>query len=307
MTDRLRRWWGRLLLVATVLTGLGAATHLAVRDTYPAAAPVTYATPWPLVLAAALGLAGVHTYRRSRWPTAVCLSILFVAVWQWTGLWGSSPVSAPSGAPCRLLFWNAASPTHPSRPLIDAVREQQSDLVVLAESGEGQPQTREAYARELPDYRVHEFPHEIMVLSKGGVTLRESRVLPNRSSVRALDCETPAGPITLVQADLGSNPLADREPIVREVLNMALLDTHAIILGDFNTPYDSVTFDPFRERYTHALKAAHRGPIETWPYIFPCLAIDHVWVPPAFAVVAAEKRWTVKSDHAMVLVTFVRR
>ena len=305
MTDRLRRWWGRALVVGTALTALAAGTHLAVRDAYAIAAPVTYAAPWPLVLAAALALGTVHGYRRSRRLGAVCLVVSVVAMWQWVGLWGYAPPPALPGPPCRLLFWNAASPTHPSRPLVDAVRDQQSDLVVLAECGDRQPDAQALYARELPGYQVHEFPHEVMVLSKGAVTLRESRVLPNRSSVRVLECETPAGPVTLVHADIGSNPLADREPIVREILDMAGPD--AIVLGDFNTPYDSVTFDPFRERYTHALKAAHAGRIETWPYIFPCLAIDHVWVPPAFAVVSAGKRWTVKSDHAMVPVTFVRR
>jgi vancomycin resistance protein VanJ len=299
------RRWRRLLNLATALTVAAAAVHLAGRDANAVTAPVTYAAPWPLVLAAAFVLASIHTYRRSWRLVILSLGLFTLAAWQWLGLWGTSPPPVGPGPECRLLFWNAASPTHPSRPLVDAVRDQQSDLIVLAEAGEGQPQTAESYARELPGYRVHEFPHEIMVLSKGNVSLRASRILPNRSSVRILECETPAGPVTLEEADLGSNPLADRKPIVRAVLDMAPPD--AIVLGDFNTPYDSVTFDSYRERYTHALKHAGRGPIETWPYIFPCLAIDHVWLPPAFAVASAEKRWTVQSDHAMVLVTFVRK
>lgn len=299
------RRWRRLLNLVTALTVVVGTVHLTVGDSVGAAAPISYAAPWPLVLAAAFVLAGIHGYRRSWRLVVLSLGLFTLAAWQWIGLWGSSPPPAPAGPECRLLFWNAASPTHPSRPLIQAVRDQQSDLIVLAESGEGQPEAAAAYARELPGYRLYEFPHEIMVLSKGAVTLREPRLLPNRSSVRTLECESPAGPVTLVLADLGSNPLADRKPLIREVLEMAAPD--AIVLGDFNTPYDSVAFDPFRERYTHALKAARGGPIETWPYIFPCLAIDHVWLPPMFAVVAADKRWTVKSDHAMLAVTFLRR
>jgi endonuclease/exonuclease/phosphatase family metal-dependent hydrolase len=307
VTDRSRRWWRSSLLLATALTALSAAIHLCVGDSNRVAAPVTYAAAWPLVLAIALMIASIQVYRRSWRAVGFCIIVLAVSGGQWVGLWGASPPSAPPGPACRILFWNAASPTHPSRALIDAVQDTQSDLIVLAESGLIPAQGADAYAHELPGYRLHGFPHEIMVLSKGAVTMRDPRLLPNRSSVRILECESPVGTLTLVVADLGSSPLADRKPIIAEVFEIAAAEPDAIVLGDFNTPYDSVTFDPFRDRYTHALKAARPGPIETWPYIFPCLAIDHVWLPQAFAVVSADKRWTVKSDHAMLMVRFARR
>ena len=297
-----------LLFLATGALIVAAAIHLAVRDQFAVLAPVTYASPWPLVLVAALGLASIHGWRRAWRAAVLCLAVLTVAAWQWTGTWGHSPSSeAPAGPECRLLFWNAARPDHASRALIDAIREERADLVALVEAGRVSDEARDAYARELPDFRVHRLPGDMLVLSRGTVTLGETRHLANRTTIHALTCDSPIGPVSLVLADLGSNPLADRKPLVRAAEEMAMFDTDAIVLGDFNTPYDSAAFDPFRRRYTHALRAAHRGPIETWPVVAPCLAIDHVWLPPALAVVSAGKRWTRASDHAMLTVTFVRR
>ena len=284
-----------------------AVVHIMVADRFAVLAPLVYASPYPLVLLAALLLAGVHACRRSRRLVVACLVLAVVAGWQWTSLWGTAPSASPAGPTCRLLFWNAASPRHPSRTLVDTVQAEEPELVVLAEAGKWCAADREAYRDELPGYHAVRLHDAMLVFARRPVVLRESRRLPNRTAIHVLGCETAVGPVRLVLADIGSNPLSDRKPLIAEVLDVAGHYPDTVVLGDFNTPYDSVAFDPFRERFAHALKDAGSGPIETWPSVAPCLAIDHVWLSAEFVPVAGRKRWTEASDHAMVLADFARR
>jgi endonuclease/exonuclease/phosphatase (EEP) superfamily protein YafD len=303
-------WLAARRAVAVIVTAAVfavAAVHIAVGDRFAVLAPLTYATPYPLLLVAAVPLAIIHACCRSRRLAVACLVLAVIAGWQWVGMWGNSPSTSPAGPACRLLFWNAASPRHPSPDLIAAVRAEEPELVVLAEAGKWSAADRERYRDDLPGYHAVRLPDAMLVFSRRPMTVRESRRLPNRTAIHVLAGETSVGPVRLVLTDVGSDPLSDRKPLIAEVLEVAGSDPDTVVLGDFNTPYDSVAFDPFRERFAHALKDAGSGPIETWPSVAPCLAIDHVWLASAFVPVAGRKRWSDASDHAMVLADFARR
>jgi endonuclease/exonuclease/phosphatase family metal-dependent hydrolase len=191
--------------------------------------------------------------------------------------------------------------------LIEAIRAEEPELVALVEAGRWTDEARSEYKRELPDFEPTQLSGGMLVMSRWPVRLREARRLPNRTTIHVLSCDTSVGPIGMALADVGSNPLFDRKPLLREVLEAARSDVDSVIVGDFNTPFDSVGFNSYRERYAHALADAHSGPIETWPYIAPCLAIDHVWVSRSLALMSGRKRWTTRSDHAMIVAEFGRR
>lgn len=296
-----------LLVLATAFVCVGGLIHLTVNDRFAVFAPLAYAAPYPLVLVAGLALAVLHGYRRALKTAGLCLALALLAGWHWWGLWGTPVADPPPGPTCKLLFWNAAYPKHPSPALLDAVQAEGPDLVVLAETRPPAAEAEADYRRELPGYELTSLQAQLLVLSRRPVHVRETRRLAGRAAIHVLTCETSIGPFTLVLTDIGSNPLRDRKPTVRAVLDAAASDTDIVIAGDFNTPYDSVAFDPFRERFAHALKDAGSGPIETWPSVGPVLAIDHVWLSRAFAPVAGRKRWTGASDHALVVAEFARR
>jgi vancomycin resistance protein VanJ len=307
----MRRSWNGVwrIVLAIATTGLvgGAIVHLTVGDRFAALAPIAYAAPSPLLLVAALVLAAVHGYQRKRRLAVACCALAILAGWQWIGSWGAAPSASVPGPTCRILFWNAASPRHPSRTLIEVIRAEEPELVAVAEAGKWTDAAEADYRRELPDYHPRALPGQILVFSRQPIRVRETRRLPNRTAIHVLSCDTTIGPVRLVLADVGSDPLHDRKPQIREVLELANSEADTVVVGDFNTPYDSVAFDPFRERFTHALKDGGSGSIETWPSIAPCLAIDHVWLSPTFVPVSGRKRWTTKSDHAMIVADFARR
>ena len=78
-------------------------------------------------------------------------------------------------------------------------------------------------------------------------------------------------------------------------------DHPTIIVGDFNTPVDSVFLNPIRQTYRHAFEVAGTGYLATWPIPAPVIAIDHCWVSKHIDVTACRIKWALHSDHRPIV------
>ena len=79
--------------------------------------------------------------------------------------------------------------------------------------------------------------------------------------------------------DLDANPFRSRAAAF-EALSRSLEGERSgprLVLGDFNTPWESVHFDAFRATMHHAFDRAGSGLSPTWPLPVPLLELDHVW------------------------------
>ncbi len=110
--------------------------------------------------------------------------------------------------------------------------------------------------------------------------------------------------LRVVVADLGSNPLVSRRTgfeALEELLNPG---SHLplIVMGDFNTPIESVHFNPLRSRgLTHAFVSSGHGFSETWPAFLPLLSLDHIWIGPGLRSIGCKLQRSPASDHLSVL------
>ncbi len=73
-----------------------------------------------------------------------------------------------------------------------------------------------------------------------------------------------------------------------------------MLLGDFNTPVDSVWLSAIRARFDNAFEVAGNGILATWPLPLPVLALDQVWVSDQLGVSCAKIGWSMLSDHRPV-------
>jgi endonuclease/exonuclease/phosphatase family metal-dependent hydrolase len=84
------------------------------------------------------------------------------------------------------------------------------------------------------------------------------------------------------------------------ILSAAGDDPRAIIVGDFNTPPESVWFREWRTRgFTLANDGPRRGFRETWAYGLPLLTLDHIWLASGWKVLRCDHR-RLGSDHLAV-------
>ena len=88
--------------------------------------------------------------------------------------------------------------------------------------------------------------------------------------------------------------------MLQSVLSEIKTHEKNIILGDFNTPFESLFFENFKKNYQHAFAEKGNGFRETWFWNLPLLSLDHIWVSRDLEILKTEKIATWKSDHSML-------
>lgn len=293
---------GWLLLAAGLLLQFG------LKDRLPGFALLFYALPKPCLLTLATILA--------LWPGATgrCrLSAFAVAVavgLTWLGplLEQSAPPAAPPRADdLRLLVWNVARPGGPQAGLIELVLARQPHIVAVIEPGRVQPEWLRAYEQALPGYQAEWMPRGLLWLSRVPSRYRERGKLEGIGAYARFEVSGSWPTFPVVVADVFAHLLHSRRGQLREVLAQAQDRGDALLVGDFNTPLESVFLEPWRARYRNVFETRPSGLAETWPLGLPLLSLDQVWVGPDWQVIEVEKLWRVReSDHAALWVVLRR-
>ncbi|MCX6857228.1 MAG: hypothetical protein NTV80_20250 [Verrucomicrobia bacterium] len=212
-----------------------------------------------------------------------------------------------SDEPLTILYWNLCRPNGLDQEMVDLVKETQPDLAVFVEAGNaGSFLTK--YSELLPEYRPELMPRGIMRLSRMQTGSARSAVLPRMAAYSQFDLAGRGPDFPVIVADIYPHVFHSRKPQIDSVFAQTSKRTDAIVIGDFNTPLESVHLALFRAHFTEAFEAAGFGFKETWPCGLPLLSIDHIWIGPDWQVLKADKFWRLTgSDHAALLVTLQRK
>lgn len=270
----------RLPEILAVLAGLALIVRVTFRDRIPGVSTVYYATPLPsiaLVLVGA-GLASV-ALRRPRWAAAAAVASLALVLTFLGTTYRSE--SSLRGGEIRGALWNVSRGSKGWDRVADGLAGQKADLIAVVEGGLQAAQGRESlFGRAIPGGDSRWFGGGMGLSVRGGRILdwtehsltESSRAIVARAEIRGR-------PIEVVLVDLDPNPYKSRGPAF-EVLGRLLGTAPSgarLVVGDFNTPWESVHFDGFRATMNHAFDRAGQGLASTWPLPLPVLALDHVW------------------------------
>lgn len=268
-------------------------------DRWVLPAVLYYATPWlPRLLAGLLALAAFrHWGVRAMAGTCALVSLVEgIRSFRLDDL-----PAVPAGAPV-VSVWNAgrALAGKPGAWPELAV----PDLCAVIECGGffGDEEWRE-FTAATPDHEWRRFDGSTMLGVKGRILSHESLGVHDRFRChRVRVAVRHHGELTVVVADVRSQPWISREQAMSAILRAAGDDPRAVILGDFNTPPESVWFREWRTRgFTLANDGPRRGFRETWAYGLPLLTLDHVWLGPGWRALRCENL-RLGSDHLAVKV-----
>lgn len=298
------RWFG---LGTAWGVGLGCFLAIVLRltwkDSIPELAPFFYATPLPLVWMG-LAVTGFLFFALRKSRSALVSGLCAVVCWAW---WLQSHTTAavmePSPATVRIVFWNTARLNAGWSPVAEQIQEMTSPLMGFVEAGADDPEDRLRWERAFPQHERIFFGNGMVLLAQGKVVQTTQGELAPGCYFGRADLEMNGETVTVFVVDIHSNPFfcrADALSTLHEVTQQAPSDT-VLILGDFNTPTDSVHLQGLRKDFHNALEVAGQGTGETWPTPFPVLAIDHIWVNRRAAIRCAEQAWSVHSDHRAVI------
>jgi endonuclease/exonuclease/phosphatase (EEP) superfamily protein YafD len=160
----------------------------------------------------------------------------------------------------------------------------------------------------LPAYSARPSVDELIWFTRGQPLSEKTMKLDGVGAFADLLLSMNGKPVHVGVVDVWADPLHPRTNQIREVFNRVQNDTSAIVMGDFNTPADSVHFIPWRDAgFQDSFKEAGRGWRETWFYGLPILSLDHVWAGKDWRVIDCKKQWSLSSDHAALMVRLVPR
>ncbi|MGK0184928.1 MAG: endonuclease/exonuclease/phosphatase (EEP) superfamily protein YafD [Verrucomicrobiales bacterium] len=285
--------------------------RLTVRDSWFITAPIFYAFALPLQATGWAILSGIMLKgKRVGFAIAYISLALTIGIYWFQSSYRIRDLPTSAESDLTVLFWNTAYADHPNPTLIDLVNEHQPDIVAMVEAGGLTRQNVVTYESELPRYRVvRKLGMAMGCFIRGDFAITDQQRLPNRSGFARIKVPLSSGAVDLLIVDIGPNAFYPRGNRIARILQEATgTGRTTIVAGDFNTPWDSAFFDPWRRQLIHADDHAGTRFRETWRSGLPILAIDHVWVTPDLRPLSTQKIYAPgTSDHACLIVKIARK
>jgi endonuclease/exonuclease/phosphatase family metal-dependent hydrolase len=282
----------------------GVAVHWTVRDGRSFATNLFYALP--LIVIAGILLAAGVVWMRNRRPvfSAACAvaALLVGGLWIYGGYFTNE--CGASTDRLRIFTWNTARGFATWPTIAEQVGKTDPDLIGLVEAGGSTKEWQQFWAQHFPDHQIYLAGGGLAILTRGEIVDKSIRRLVGTSACADVRIEFDGRPVRVLLIDAVVHPFSNRSEVVGKAFELAreTPELPTIVMGDFNTPTESVWFDEVRHDFTHAFEQAGRGMLTTWPAPAPILAIDHVWLSRQFQIDCASIGWSWASDHRPIVV-----
>ncbi|MCA9072892.1 MAG: endonuclease/exonuclease/phosphatase family protein, partial [Planctomycetaceae bacterium] len=251
-----------------------------------------------------LAVTGLLFFVLKRTRSGLIFGLCAVACWTWW-LQGSSAASLKETPPAtvRVVFWNTARLKAGWSPVAEQIQAMSSPIMGFVEAGPDEPTDRIRWQHAFPKYQRVFFGNGMVLLVQGEVIRTEWGELGTSSYFGRADLVVAGREVTVFLVDINSNPFFCREEALKTLharTKQASSGT-VLVMGDFNTPSDSVHLQGLRNDFSNALEVAGQGTGETWPTPFPVLAIDQIWVNRKRVLSRAGQECSMYSDHRAVI------
>lgn len=295
-------------IAAAAICVVGLTVRLSVRDSLDASGVIYYATPWPVLAALVMMVAGgLRLRNRSRWTRPVAAAgLLSLAAWLILS-YSTPPATGPKPPALTCLSWNTNHGRAGWNRIAETIRSEPADLVCLVEAGPTEPEHERFWQSAFPDHATGGLGSGILVLVRNG-TVRQVRSgsIEGNARYRQFEVSCRDQRLTVLVVDVRSTPWISRRSALETLVQLIkpLDDRPVLITGDFNTPSDSVCFDTWRTPLNNAWEAAGDGFRPTWPVPLPVLDLDQCWGNQHVGFVHCRSGWSSWSDHRPLITTF---
>ena len=272
-----------VVIILTLLT-----IHFVIKEDSYKDSLFFYAFPLLIIISIILFLSIFLTKKWRRFNLIIA-SILLI-IW----LAGSFKIHLPekiNDIDLEIVFWNASR----DNDIEKAFKENEDipDIMVLVESKENNiVELQQKY----PDYFFYSSHEEIAIFSKTPLVIESKS--SSKFNTTVINFKT--GGINFYAVDVTGSQDVPRSWELGFVDASIKEKQNTIVLGDFNTPFESKYLKPIKQNFNHAFSKKGNGFRETWFWNIPLLSLDHIWVSKDLKILKASKISTFQSDHSMV-------
>lgn len=297
------------LIGSLSLSFAGFCVRLTVRDQYYATAILYYITP-PSVLAILLPICSGLLYFRKRRKSSlmILLAGLTCLVWWFqTGYFQNNSTGGNNSI--SVLLWNVSHGSLGWSGITEEIQRHSPQIVGLVEAGPKNKTTRRFWKETFPEYDSKLLGNGLVLLVKGKILETQTERFGLRSHLATATVLIDNQQLTVILVDIYSSPWVFRKHALEGLTDLLDQKNHVplLVMGDFNTPTDSVHFRKIRGKFSNAFETAGNGFPATWPVPLPFLSLDQIWTNHEIEVRDCRLDWSLRSDHRPVLTNITLR
>lgn len=247
-----------------------------------------YAFPLPIILLIVLFLS-IFLFRKfRRYNFLVAALLLFIWLGRSFKIHFSETINEND---IEIVFWNASR--HNGYNQAFQINNSIPDILVMVESARS---NIENFKNKYPNFYLYLSKKEIAIFSK--TPIRIIKESSSKYNSKAINFEI--NNINFYAIDIQASHDVPRKRELKFIDELIVIKENTIILGDFNTPYESKYLNNIKTNFNHAFNEKGNGFRETWFWNIPLLSLDHIWVSKDLSINHIEKINTFKSDHSML-------
>ena len=199
----------------------------------------------------------------------------------------------------RIVFWNTARVPLGVHRVARQIRDWDPAAIGLVEANTFFPRTLSQWRHELPDYQIATTHFGGMLAVKGTIKNQVCHALLPTSWCEQFDVNVDGKDFTVLLVDISATLILTRRQPLQDLADLSkkLADRPLVIMGDFNTPDDSILMEPLHAHCQLAFRERGSGYAATWPMPLPALTLDQVWINSQVTVAKSEYGWSLDSDH----------
>ncbi len=276
--------------------------HFILKDYLFPLSVIFYAAP--LILIIILGFFVVFFFRKKKMISITVLILQLVMCYHWFNNYyfiqiPKTPIQTES-----VLFWNVAKKQQLyTRPIINTTKNHNSTIITLVEAINIKAQDLDSLKMRLPNYSFIKLKGDMFLGVKGSVDAVTYKYVDRRYKFNHIITTINNEERSILIVDIYASPFINKEQPIIEVLNYAKANTIDIIVGDFNTPYESIHFNNYVDSYS-SFHGYGNGVSATWPHHIPLLELDQVWITKSLIPHSLKTYKYGVSDHKLLIANY---
>ncbi len=230
--------------------------------------------------------------------------LLILSIYFYNHYFGSELKGASDGPITNILYWNVAqNQPLPIDILAKHIKESKPEIVALVEAFEVSEEDLTLLKTTFPDYHFQVLNGEMMIGVKGtiesifykaeGVIFRYNYVKIKKNNLL----------FSVMIADVYADPLINKEIPLDIIYTAAQHHNIDILVGDFNTPYESAYFNRFKDDF-YSFHNYSLGLTFTWPTPIALIEIDQIWINKSLQPIKLKKFSYNCSDHKLLIAEY---
>ncbi len=278
--------------------------HFVIKDHINDLIYLFYITPKPILLIINIILI-VLFYKSTKIRNVIIGLFIFVfSIWFLNDikLIGKSPNTESD---ISVFYWNTGRNGKKSAQLISKKIELLNpDIIALVEAENIDIEYFNSYRNEPYNYTFKNIGNDIIVGTKGQIISISNYDTNYFFKYGKIKTRIDSTLYILSVVDIFANQPYFRKGILEDFYKNIDQKKNHIILGDFNTPYESIHLKLFKKIFWNAERKAGNGFIASWPDKYHLLQIDHIWSSKNIVPVYSNNEATNLSDHSIIFSKF---